>query len=272
MVVLFSATALSMEQNVTAGKSDKEKQEGHFKRLRPPFGFFAGDAIKKNNKDEKETPSIPHVKEVSEKMEEKYIPQKITKNEKFDPWSMLEGLEGYLKKTEEIVGKERLEKDEEMGFDATNQGKLFKLMFYSEDEYKKNRKGLLKKIKNLLGEKDVDVNARNSKRYWETILFYVCHAGNIELAKLLIEDYKANVNIQDDRKLTPLHQAFYANNAELAQYLIDHGAKIELYKKRLGKIFFDVDPRPLNGVVDAWDSGFYAIAKKYGMKPPPEWK
>lgn len=55
-------------------------------------------------------------------------------------------------------------------------------------------------------------------------LFYAIKEQNIEKIKLLL-DQGANVNAQNSRiKITPLETAIKANNAEIAELLLQHGA------------------------------------------------
>ena len=46
----------------------------------------------------------------------------------------------------------------------------------------------------------------------------------MELVRVLIEEFNADVNIRDDMGYTPLHSAAMTGNSELVSYLIGHGA------------------------------------------------
>ena len=59
---------------------------------------------------------------------------------------------------------------------------------------------------------------------------------NIEVVKFLVER-GANVNVRDEKRLTPLHKAFNFCNIEVAKFLVEKGADIEA-KNCIGRTSF----------------------------------
>lgn len=74
----------------------------------------------------------------------------------------------------------------------------------------------------------VDTSNDNGK----TALAYACQNGNSDLVKLLIE-YKANVNIRDRGRLTPIMVAAKNGHLEIIKILLKHGADKD--KSKFGK-------------------------------------
>lgn len=82
----------------------------------------------------------------------------------------------------------------------------------------------------LIDHKKIDLNA--AQKYGGAPLHYVAGAGNLELARLLLER-GADANVMDhSRPLrrplpsgnTPLHWAIKAGQTDMAKYLLEHGA------------------------------------------------
>lgn len=68
------------------------------------------------------------------------------------------------------------------------------------------------------------VDACNSR--YETPLYAASHRGFVNLVKILVEKYKANVNCRDKDGDTALSIACYVTNKEIAKYLLEHGANV----------------------------------------------
>lgn len=89
--------------------------------------------------------------------------------------------------------------------------------------FNKNKK--LKSIRELL-DAGVHVNARNEDL--RTPLWLVTfYGGDIALIHLLVE-YGADVTMPDLFNVTPLHNAIKRNNIDVAQYLLDAGATMNV--------------------------------------------
>lgn len=56
--------------------------------------------------------------------------------------------------------------------------------------------------------------------------------NHVQLARVMIEDHKANVNSVDSAGFTPLHWAAIVNQPESAQVLIDNGADPNIQSKK----------------------------------------
>ncbi len=78
---------------------------------------------------------------------------------------------------------------------------------------------------NFLDEKIQDINQRG-KGCGDTALHLVCHWGDIEAAKILLEA-GANVNEVGDLGMTPIFSAIMSDNPELVLLLINSGANID---------------------------------------------
>jgi len=61
-----------------------------------------------------------------------------------------------------------------------------------------------------------------------TLLHYACDREHLELAKMLIEDFGADVNCQDEIGNTGLHSAAYLDSKPLIELLISHNGDINL--------------------------------------------
>ena len=56
----------------------------------------------------------------------------------------------------------------------------------------------------------------------KTVLYAAVFGGNLDLCKLLIEEYKADVNLSDINGITPLHIASYFGHLEVCKLLCKH--------------------------------------------------
>ena len=64
-------------------------------------------------------------------------------------------------------------------------------------------------------------NFVNSERQ-KTVLNGAVFGGNLDMCKLLIEEYKADVNLSDINGITPLHIASYFGHLEICKFLCKH--------------------------------------------------
>lgn len=72
-------------------------------------------------------------------------------------------------------------------------------------------------------EHGADVNSKNSEGQTPLCLVSKCR---IDLVKLLVEK-GADVNLQSDDEISPLHWAVEYDNEEIVEYLLTHGAKTD---------------------------------------------
>ena len=56
----------------------------------------------------------------------------------------------------------------------------------------------------------------------KTVLYAAVFGGNLDMCKLLIEEYKADVNLSDINGITPLHIASYFGHLEVCKLLCKH--------------------------------------------------
>ena len=61
----------------------------------------------------------------------------------------------------------------------------------------------------------------NSERQ-KTVLYGAVFGGNLDMCKLLIEEYKVDVNLSDINGVTPLHIASYFGHLEVCKFLCKH--------------------------------------------------
>jgi ankyrin repeat protein len=67
---------------------------------------------------------------------------------------------------------------------------------------------------------------------------HVCRQGNLEIAKILIEQGKVNLEAEDRFQMTPLHWAALSTNVDLIKYLIKNKASLH-HKNVLGRSIVD---------------------------------
>ncbi len=60
-----------------------------------------------------------------------------------------------------------------------------------------------------------------------TVLHEAIQSGSVEVARLLVERGRANVNAKNDKGRTPLHRAVWRADVSLAKYLLDVGAQVD---------------------------------------------
>jgi ankyrin repeat protein len=89
----------------------------------------------------------------------------------------------------------------------------------------------LSRLKQLLGDNKKKINQELSSAFY-TPLHYASYNGKLQIAKYLIEN-GADINVQTLDLYTPLHFAIKYGHVNLAKYLIEQGADINLqtYKK-----------------------------------------
>ena len=84
--------------------------------------------------------------------------------------------------------------------------------------------GAVRAVARLLAEPGVDVNAQTSPRNRRRTPFFVaCVSGMIEVARLLFQDLRVDVNMVDDSCTTPLLLACYKGHAGLIDLLQHRG-------------------------------------------------
>ena len=54
-----------------------------------------------------------------------------------------------------------------------------------------------------------------------------CRRGHIEIVEYLVE-HGANVNVSDNDGITPLHDACRGGHKEIVEYLVEHGANVNV--------------------------------------------
>jgi len=59
-------------------------------------------------------------------------------------------------------------------------------------------------------------------------IFFASNVGDINLLKTLIEQDKIDINSRDNDGSTALHWACYKNRLEVAKYLVEHGAELDV--------------------------------------------
>lgn len=106
--------------------------------------------------------------------------------------------------------------------------------------------GSIDEIKKLLNNADLDIESRDD---YGTILHYATKENQIELVKILIKEYKANINAQDKFNLTPLCLATLQNNLHLMQVLLEMKANPEIGPAGLTPLHYAVQQSNLDAVL-----------------------
>ncbi|WP_300367810.1 ankyrin repeat domain-containing protein [Brachyspira sp.] len=78
--------------------------------------------------------------------------------------------------------------------------------------------------------------------------FSAVHSGDIKSVKKHI-DRGINVNLQDERRRTPLMIATYKNDIKMAKLLVDNGADVNIQDEKLNSPFLYAAARGLIGIV-----------------------
>lgn len=80
------------------------------------------------------------------------------------------------------------------------------------------------KVGQLIKEKGVDVNSRDNNNEDRTILHIAALKGFEDLIRLLVEQYDADINIEDKLGEVPLHVAVDNHHIQIARYLVEKGS------------------------------------------------
>jgi len=86
-----------------------------------------------------------------------------------------------------------------------------------------NNVDCIKTVKTII-ESNIDINKRYGMND-ETLLHYATLADNFEMAKYLVES-GATVNVKDNNLCTPLLNAATMGNIDMVKYLLDNGADV----------------------------------------------
>ena len=86
-------------------------------------------------------------------------------------------------------------------------------------------------IASLLIENGANIEAKNIRN--ETALYIASFRGFINVVKILVEKYKADINNPDCDGDTPLSVACYENQVEIISYLLRNGANVNVHGVRL---------------------------------------
>jgi ankyrin repeat protein len=89
------------------------------------------------------------------------------------------------------------------------------------------KKGNTKLIKQIL-ETTKHVNVHQCNKYGNSPLLYLCEHGLHDLCRILVIEYKANVNTINCEKMTPLLMATFKGHANIALLLIENGANVNV--------------------------------------------
>lgn len=108
-------------------------------------------------------------------------------------------------------------------------------------------------IKKLLHDGDLHIEYRDD--YGATLLHYATKENQIELIRVFIKEYGADINAQDKFNLTPLCLATLKNNLDLMQILLDMKANPEIGSEGLTPLHYAVQQSNLDTVL---------LLKKYG--------
>lgn len=76
----------------------------------------------------------------------------------------------------------------------------------------------------------------------KTMLHAACERGKLDVAKVLVLKYRANIKAKDERQLEPIHYAAQSNPIELLQFMIDQRADVNAQSR--------VGATPLMGAVN----------------------
>jgi ankyrin repeat protein len=103
---------------------------------------------------------------------------------------------------------------ETLGCDVNVQNNLkITSLHYSINSFNPNWGGNIEVLTYLLTQKDINVNIKSNSGY--TLLHYACERINklpIDVFKVLIETHGGDVNVQDNKKDTPIHEALRTFN------------------------------------------------------------
>lgn len=76
------------------------------------------------------------------------------------------------------------------------------------------------------------------KGYAQDLIEFV-RQGDVQRLEIWVDQYKVNLNVQDENGLTPLMAAVQEGNLEMVEYLIDQGADV-LLKNKNGQTAIDI--------------------------------
>ena len=100
----------------------------------------------------------------------------------------------------------------------------------SEELFAAAKQNNVQIAKSVLARGLVDVNVRDES-FKGTPLHYACIKGNFEVARLLVDTYKANVNVVTSQNCSPLHYSSIKGHLSVSRLLVKFGADTNVVGK-----------------------------------------
>ncbi|KAG7295100.1 hypothetical protein JYU34_022030 [Plutella xylostella] len=91
----------------------------------------------------------------------------------------------------------------------------------------------------MLNSKQITVEERNELEDNNTALHHAASEGHLQLVKILVEEFKANVNAKNDRDEIPLQKAVDHYFVRVVRYLIQHKSERAEYAAKM------TNPQPI---------------------------
>ena len=82
----------------------------------------------------------------------------------------------------------------------------------------------IEKVSQLIKEKGVDVNSRDNNNEDRTILHIAALKGFEDLIHILVNQFGADINIEDKLGEVPLHVAADSHHIQIVKFLVEKGS------------------------------------------------
>lgn len=165
----------------------------------------------------------------------------LEKKRKWNAWNELKSISKENAKKEYIEriklldpsfsSDNQLNKNTSPGFGVSVSRPLYEEETDVEEKYKEVfnicKDGDLIKLKEKLKSTQLDAAVIKDAEN-RTLLHWSCDRGKLNICQYLIINCRADVNVQDDDLLTPLHYAIQCENKEIILLLLKSGADLEI--------------------------------------------
>lgn len=89
--------------------------------------------------------------------------------------------------------------------------------------------------------------------FGNTVLHYAARAGNLEMCKLLVNEFKSNMKLRNNKGYTPLHIAIYKGFFGVAEFLLNASQNYSALAEVLVSLLNSDNRSSYTEVIEYWD-------------------